>query len=293
MTTYAIGDLQGCFEPLQRLLERVQFDPGQDTLWFAGDLVNRGPDSLAVLRFVKGLGDRAVSVLGNHDLHLLAVANGHLHYNKKDTFYDVLEAPDRDELIDWLRCQPLLHHDDELACTMLHAGLPPQWDLPLAQRCAREVEACLQADDYGEFIGTMYGNDPNHWDELTNDAERRRFIINCFTRLRYCDHQGYLALEEKGTFGTQAEGLEPWFALTDRASRDLSIVFGHWSTIGGYMGNGVVALDTGCIWGGKLSALALDGSAEGRKVLISVGGIQKKTECGKLSQCVPTEGFLP
>lgn len=269
MTTYAIGDLQGCFEPLQRLLERIDFNPDKDRLWFAGDLVNRGPDSLAVLRFVKGLGDKAVSVLGNHDMHLLAVANGHLRYHKKDTFHDVLEAPDRDELIDWLRQRPFIHHDEALSYTLLHAGLPPQWDLPLAQQCAAEVEARLRADDYGEWIGAMYGNEPNHWDALTTDIERRRFIINCFTRLRYCDSGGHLALEEKGTFGTQAVGLEPWFALPHRASRDLSIVFGHWSTIGGYQGNGVVCLDTGCVWGGKLSALPLDGS----KQLISVDGI--------------------
>ncbi|MBL4852293.1 MAG: symmetrical bis(5'-nucleosyl)-tetraphosphatase [Gammaproteobacteria bacterium] len=274
MTTYAIGDIQGCFEPLQRLLEKIQFDPAQDTLWFAGDLVNRGPNSLAVLRFIKGLGDSAISVLGNHDLHMLAVANGHLRYHKKDTFHDVLDAPDRDQLLDWLRHRPLIHHDDDLGVTLLHAGLPPQWDLSLAQQCAREVETCLQACDYGEFLGTMYGNEPNHWDELTNDAERRRFIINCFTRLRYCDDAGALALEEKGTFGTQAAGLEPWFALTGRASRDLSIVFGHWSTIGGYIGNGVVALDTGCVWGNRLSALPLDGTKDGAGVLISVDAMQ-------------------
>ncbi len=269
MTTYAIGDIQGCYEPLQRLLERIAFSPGQDMLWFAGDLVNRGPDSLAVLRFIKGLGEQAICVLGNHDLHLLAVANGHLRYHKKDTFHDVLEAHDRDELIDWLRCRPLLHHDAALGVTMLHAGLPPQWDLALAQRCAREVEACLQADDYGRFLGTMYGNEPNRWDSAMTATARRRFIINCFTRLRYCDKDGALALEEKGTFGSQAPGLQPWFALADRASRDLSIVFGHWSTIGGYIGNGVVALDTGCVWGGKLSALPLDGTNR----LISVEGL--------------------
>lgn len=270
MTTYAIGDIQGCLEPLQRLLEKIQFDLSEDTLWFAGDLVNRGPDSLGVLRFVKSLGDSAVTVLGNHDLHLLAVANGHLRYHKKDTFHDVLKSSDRDELIDWLRHLPLLHHDAELDVTLLHAGLPPQWDLALAIKSAREVEASLQADDYGDFLGTMYGNDPNHWDELTTDIERRRFIINCFTRLRYCDVEGALALEEKGTFGTQAEGLEPWFALKGRASRDLSVVFGHWSTIGGYQGNSVVALDTGCVWGGTLSALPLDDDSD---ELISVDGI--------------------
>lgn len=270
MTTYAIGDLQGCFEPLQRLLKAINFDPAEDKLWFAGDLVNRGPDSLKVLRFIKELGDRAISVLGNHDLHLLAVANGYLRYHKKDTFHDVLDAPDRDELINWLRYRPFIHHDEELAITMLHAGLPPHWDLECAQHCAKEVEACLQADDYGDFIGTIYGNEPNHWQEIVNPIDRQRFIINCFTRLRYCDAEGYLALEEKGTFGTQAEGLEPWFALPHRASRDLSIVFGHWSTIGGYRGNGVVALDTGCVWGGELSALPLESESP---ELVSVHGI--------------------
>ncbi len=271
MTTYAIGDVQGCYEPLQRLLDAINFDPEEDTLWFAGDLVNRGPDSLAVLRFIKDLGEKAVSVLGNHDMHLLAVANGHFRYHKKDTFHDVLDAPDRDELLDWLRRQPLIHHDDQLGITMLHAGLPPQWDLAQAVACARKVEARLKSDDYGTFMVNIYGNEPDHWDDARNEEERLRFIINCFVRLRYLDRDGRLALEEKGAFGTQAEGLQPWFALPDRASRGLSIVFGHWSTIGGYMGNGVVAMDTGCVWGGKLSALPLDDSAT--QQLISVDGI--------------------
>lgn len=269
MTTYAIGDIQGCFQQLQALLEKIGFDAGKDRLWLVGDLVNRGPDSLAVLRFVKSLGSSAVTVLGNHDLHLLAVANGHLRYHKGDTFQDVLAAPDRDELLDWLRRRPLMHHDPDLGYSMLHAGLPPQWDLAQALACAREAEARLQAEDYGRLIGAMYGNHPNHWQAVRDDNERQRFIINCFTRLRYCDAEGYLALEEKGTFGTQAKGLLPWFAVPGRASRDLTIVFGHWSTIGGYRGNGVSCLDTGCVWGGKLSALPLDGGNE----LISVDAV--------------------
>ena len=258
MSTYAIGDIQGCYTELQRLLEHINFDPASDTLWFVGDLVNRGPDSLAVLRFVKSLGKQAISVLGNHDLHTLAVAHGHLKYHRNDNIDDVLHAEDCDELMHWLRHLPLLHHDAELDFTMLHAGLPPQWNLATAQACAREVEAVLQGPDYVHFLEHMYGNEPASWDESLEGIERLRFITNCFSRLRYCDPQGKLALEEKGKPGKQPAGLLPWFDVPDRKSIDIRIVFGHWSTLGTVESDTVYAIDTGCLWGGTLTALRLE-----------------------------------
>lgn len=258
MTTYAIGDVQGCYDDLQRLLEEIRFDSRSDRLWFVGDLVNRGPKSREVLLFVKSLGARAVTVLGNHDLHLLAVANGFRQYHRHDTFHDVLDAPDRDELLDWLRHRPLLHHDPALGVTMIHAGVPPQWDLALAKYCAAEVESALRAHDYGAYIGHMYGNEPDCWSNELTGWERLRVIINCFTRLRYCDAHGRMALEEKGRPGALAGTFMPWFAHVDRRTRDDRIVFGHWSTLGFYAGDNVHAIDTGCAWGGRLSALRLD-----------------------------------
>jgi bis(5'-nucleosyl)-tetraphosphatase (symmetrical) len=259
MPTYAIGDVQGCYDELRQLLDTLRFDPGIDTVWFTGDLVNRGPDSLATLRFVKQLGAHAVTVLGNHDLHLLAVAHGHLRYHRKDSFHDVLIAPDRDELLDWLRHQPLLHHDAGLGYTMIHAGLPPQWDFVTAQRCAAELEETLRGKDYVTYLGKMYGNEPDRWSETLTGWKRLRFITNCFTRLRFCDGMGRLALEEKGAPGSQPAGYRPWFTVPGRASADLKLVFGHWSTLGPCAEPNVFPLDTGCLWGGKLTALRLDG----------------------------------
>ncbi len=258
MATYAVGDIQGCHNELQRLLDHIHFDPGHDRLWLVGDLVNRGPDSLKVLRFVKGLGDSATTVLGNHDLHTLAVANGHLQYHRNDNIDDVLHAEDRDELTLWLRHLPLLHHDAELNFTMIHAGLPPQWDLATAQACAREVETILQSDKYVEFLDRMYGNEPDIWNGNLSGWGRLRFITNCFSRLRYCDVNGKLALEEKGKPGTQAEGLQPWFEIPNRKSAQTRIVFGHWSTLGMITTKNIYPIDTGCLWGDKLTTLRLD-----------------------------------
>jgi len=258
MATYAIGDIQGCHDEFQRLLNHINFDPSHDRLWLVGDLVNRGPDSLSVLRFIKGLGDAATTVLGNHDLHTLAVANGHLKYHRNDNIDDILNAEDRDELTHWLRHLPLLHHDNELNFTMIHAGLPPQWDLATAQSCAKEVEAILQSDTHVEFLDRMYGNEPNQWDEKLENWERLRFITNCFSRLRYCDAEGRLALEEKGSPGTQATGLVPWFTVPNRKSAELRIVFGHWSTLGPIDSTNIYPIDTGCLWGDSLTALRLD-----------------------------------
>lgn len=273
MSIYAIGDVQGCYDELCRLLDLLRFDPAVDGLWLAGDLVNRGPQSLATLRFVKSLGARAITVLGNHDLHLLAVAYGHLRYHRKDTFTDVLAASDRDELLAWLRTRPFLHDDAVLGYTLLHAGLPPQWSIATAQDRAREVEAMLQGPDCGIYLGQMYGNEPARWSENLSGWARLRFITNCFTRLRYCDDEGRLALEEKGPPGTQPAPYKPWFSVPHRASANARIIFGHWSTLGRCDAKNVFPLDTGCLWGGQLTALHLDG--EPRWTRIECPGAQR------------------
>lgn len=258
MAVYAIGDVQGCHDDLLRLLDRVRYEPADDLLWFCGDLVNRGPASLEALRFVKRLGDRAVTVLGNHDLHLVAAARDPKRRREGDTFDAILDAPDRDELVDWLRRRPLLHHDAALGYVLVHAGLPPQWDLADAGACAREVEDMLAGDGHGEFIDRMYGDQPDLWSESLEGVDRWRFIVNCFTRMRFVDADGRVSLKDKGPPGTQAPGLVPWFEHPERRSRDLHIVFGHWSTLGQQPGGGVYPLDTGCVWGGRLTALQLD-----------------------------------
>ena len=258
MAVYAIGDIQGCYDELQSLLELIHFNPLHDQLWFAGDLVNRGPKSLETLRFIKDLGDRAACVLGNHDLHLIATAYGHPLDNDDHTLDAILCAPDRDELIDWLRQQPLLHHDDTLGYTMIHAGLPPQWDLALAQQCAHEVETMLRGDNITDFIEHMYGNKPRRWSDDLSSWKRLRFIVNCLTRLRFCDDQGRLKLKYKGSPGSQPPEYHPWFEMPERKSRGLNIVFGHWSTLGKRSDAGIFPLDTACLWGGELTALRID-----------------------------------
>jgi bis(5'-nucleosyl)-tetraphosphatase (symmetrical) len=255
MATYAIGDIQGCYDELRRLLDQVQFDPATDHLWCAGDLVNRGPDSLSVLRWVKALGDHAVVVLGNHDLHLLAVAAGVDRRGKKDTLDEVLDAPDRDELLDWLRHRPVMHVSDKKGFAVLHAGLPPQWDLDQAQACARELEAALQDPGHQEFLHAMYGNEPARWSDDLSGIERLRFITNCFTRLRYCDAGGALLLHEKSLPGQQPEGVLPWFQAPGRRTAGDRIIIGHWSTLGFHVGDNVWAIDSGCLWGGHLTAI--------------------------------------
>ena len=257
MATYAIGDVQGCYDSLQRLLERIAFDPTGDRLWFVGDLVNRGPDSLAVLRFVKSLGDRAVVVLGNHDLHLLARGEGQVSYAKKDNLDDVLDAADRDELLAWLRHRPLIHHDPDKRFTMVHAGLPPQWDLALALACARELEAVLRGPDHRAFLMAMYGDEPAIWSPDLAGMDRLRFITNCLTRMRYCDPLGRLDLSAKGHPITQPANALPWFRIPWRASRGERIVFGHWSTLKWLAEDNVWSLDTGCLWGGHLTAIRI------------------------------------
>ena len=257
MAIYAIGDLQGCHDALLRLLEHVHFDPASDRLWFVGDLVNRGPQSLQCLRFVQGLGDRAITVLGNHDLHLLAIRYGNNRHYDNHSLDDILQAPDSDELLDWLRHRPLLYHDSDAGYTLIHAGLPPQWSLATARRCANEVEVALRAANPAGYFMEMYGNKPDQWSDDLQGQNRLRFITNCLTRLRYCTPGGKLAMKHKGPPGSQPAGVIPWFSVPARATAGERIVFGHWSTLGCYIGHNAYAIDTGCVWGGQLTALRL------------------------------------
>ncbi|AFL72528.1 symmetrical bis(5'-nucleosyl)-tetraphosphatase [Thiocystis violascens] len=261
MPTYAIGDLQGCYLELRALLDRLAFDPQVDRLWFVGDLVNRGPDSLKVLRFVHDLGEAALVVLGNHDLHLLALAAGNSRHAKKSTLEAVLRAPDRDELLHWLRHRPLLHHDPERNFTLIHAGLPPQWDLAEAQVRAGELEAVLRGTDYQDFLRDLYGNQPDRWSPDLTGLKRLRFITNCLTRLRFCKPDGTLALTEKGSLENHTVGLVPWFRAAGRKTRSDRIIFGHWSTLGYRQEDNVWAIDSGCLWGGALTAIRLDATS--------------------------------
>jgi bis(5'-nucleosyl)-tetraphosphatase (symmetrical) len=258
MAVYAIGDIQGCYEPLQRLLERLKFDPAADRLWLVGDLVNRGPHSVEALRLTHSLDKQVVAVLGNHDLTLLAVAAGQVKPRRKDTFHTILEAPDRDALLDWLRQRPLLHHDPELGFTMVHAGLPPQWDLALAQRCAAEVEAALRGPESELFMARMFGGEPRRWRNDLVGYDRLRFIVNALTRMRFCTADGTLSFAEKGPPGSTGTNLMPWFAAPDRRNASLNIVFGHWASLGYYRAPGIYALDSGCVWGNRLTAIRLD-----------------------------------
>ena len=258
MALYAIGDVQGCNEELGALLRAVHFSPDRDRLWFVGDLVNRGPDSLGVLRRIRALGDAATVTLGNHDLHLLAVAFGSAPVRRGDTLDEILAARDRDGLLEWLAGRPLLHEDRGLNACMLHAGLAPQWSLPLARRCAREVESVLQRDPERLFE-RLYGDEPDRWDDSLQGEARLRFIVNCFTRLRYVDADGRLMLRAKGSpKKNQPPQLIPWFEAPGAGWRGPRIIFGHWSTLGFFNEAGVTSLDTGCVWGGTLTALRLD-----------------------------------
>ena len=260
MATWAIGDLQGCLDPTRRLLDAIGFDPARDRLWFCGDLVNRGGESLETLRLVHSLRDNCVVTLGNHDLSLIAIAEREPDEQRKvnPDLQAVLFADDRDELLDWLRGQPLMHVDRALGWTMVHAGLAPKWTIPMAERHAREVEERLRGDGRRKLLRNMYGDDPM-WSPRLAGVERDRAIINVFTRMRYCSPRGRIDFEEKGAPGTQQPGLYPWYEVPGRAERDLRIVCGHWSALGLFIGHGVSAIDTGAVWGGKLTALRLDG----------------------------------
>jgi bis(5'-nucleosyl)-tetraphosphatase (symmetrical) len=251
MATYAIGDVQGCYDELQALLARVGFDPVHDRLWLVGDLVNRGPRSAEVLRFVKGLGDRAVTVLGNHDLHLITQHEGFERKRKDDTFTDVLEAPDAKELVDWLRTRPMMYAEG--GWVMVHAGLLPQWDAAKAQALAQEVEAALRGPAYRDFLANMYGSKPERWDDALAGWDRLRVIVNAMTRMRFCKADGTMEFHSNGI--EAPPGYLPWHeAWRGR----VPVVYGHWSSRGLQLNERVAGLDTGCVWGGPLTALRLE-----------------------------------
>lgn len=259
MATYAIGDIQGCLEPLKCLLEKISFNPQKDSLWLAGDLINRGPDTLATLRFLYQLRDRLTIVLGNHDLHFIAVYYGLRKQGKSDTLQQLLSAPDCADLVYWLRQQKLVHRDAHLGYAMVHAGIPPQWSLQEAVTRAQEVEAVLRSDNPEDFLAGMYGNTPALWrDELTG-VERWRVITNYFTRMRFCNAQGELELQTKENADSAPEGFAPWFLFSQRKTAEDKIIFGHWAALEGQVNvPNVFALDTGCVWGGALTAMRLE-----------------------------------
>jgi bis(5'-nucleosyl)-tetraphosphatase (symmetrical) len=261
MATYVIGDVQGCYHELRNLLTTISFDADCDRLWFVGDLVNRGPNSLEALRFVKELGDKAVTVLGNHDLHLLGVAQGRRSVHKRDTFVDVLSSPDKKELLNWLRHRPLLYSDKDSGYTIIHAGLPPQWDMETAESMAQDVEKVLKTKKYKDFFKYIYqnGNDmPLKWSSNFKPLERLQYAASCFTRLRYCDSDGNLELRYTGPPGTQPAPYMPWFQVPGRKHEGHKIIVGHWASLGFCSENGVITLDTGCVWGGALTAFCLE-----------------------------------
>lgn len=261
MAVYAIGDVQGCYPELRRLLDRLNFDPASDTLWFCGDLVNRGGESLEVLRLVHGIREHSIVALGNHDLSLLAIAQrdpeARAHVNPD--LRRVLEAEDGGALLDWLRTCKLIHHDETLHFTLVHAGLAPSWTLKQALRIGREVEHALADPAHPQWLKRLFGDRPACWSAKLHGNERLRAAINIMTRMRYCDVRGRIDFEAKGTPGTQRAGLYPWFEVPGMKARDTRIVCGHWSALGRFAGLGVHVIDTGCVWGGQLTALRLDG----------------------------------
>jgi bis(5'-nucleosyl)-tetraphosphatase (symmetrical) len=278
MTRWAIGDIQGCHDELRLLLSKLRFSADRDQLWFAGDLVNRGPKSLETLRFVRALGANAVVVLGNHDLHLLAVALGSQRTLRRgDTLAPVLEARDRSRLIDWLLEQPLAHAAPDRGDLMVHAGVLPRWSVPLTLELAAEVGAALRRHPRA-FLDQMYGNQPDRWKPSLTGADRLRVAINALTRLRFCTAEGRMNLKLKGAPYEARPPWMPWYAVPDRASRDARIIIGHWSTLGFLNAHGILALDTGCVWGGALSAFNLDADPERGPVSIPCAGYQAPEE---------------
>lgn len=257
MATYAIGDIQGCFHQLKELLVKLDFRSDKDQVWFAGDIVNRGPDSLKTIRFIKSLEDNAITVLGNHDLHLLAVANGRRKQGRKDTIQDILEAKDSEQLLNWLIHRPLMHYQEKNNVCLVHAGIHPSWSTKQALEYAAEVEAILQSSKAHEFFHHMYGDKPGKWSSNLTGWDRLRFITNSFTRMRYIRDDLKLCLKEKGAPGKQGGDIRPWFEL-ESTDRDLNIVFGHWSTLKDPKLKNLYPLDTGCLWGGKLTALKIN-----------------------------------
>ncbi len=279
MATYAIGDLQGCYDPFRRLLDKIQFDPGKDILGLTGDLVSRGPRSRKTLRYVRSLGDAAITVLGNHDLHLIAVASGVQQaggYHKP--LEKILQNDDCGELIDWLRHRPLAHYDKALNTLMVHAGLPPQWSIDMTLANAAIVERKLRSKRYIEILGKMYGNKPDKWSDQLAGSDRRRFIVNALTRTRMLRDDA-LDFSHNGPPDTAAKGLVPWFDAKQAKWRGTRIVFGHWSALGLVLNDQLIAIDTGCVWGRQMSAVRLD---QGPTVV--------QIQCGKKGRVRGTTG---
>lgn len=258
MATYAIGDIQGCFEAFKELLVAIAYNPARDRLWLAGDLVNRGENSIDTLRWCMAHDDNVVAILGNHDLHLLAVAEGFVPPHRNDTLAEILDAPDRAVVLDWLRRRPMLHREGDWL--MVHAGLLPEWSPDLAEGLARELEATLRGPGYRDFLAGMYGNEPRHWNQALIGQDRLRLIANVMTRIRFLHRDGGLEFQHKGTPADAPAELAPWFDMPERQSARVKVLFGHWSTLGLLARDDVVCLDTGCLWGGRLSAIRLEDS---------------------------------
>ena len=266
MSTYLVGDIQGCFDDLRFLLEQANFNPQHDELWLSGDLVARGPKSLETLRFVKSLGNNATTVLGNHDLHLLAVAHGLAKAKRKDKIQPILDAPDREELLAWLRRQPLLAEHPRHPFVMVHAGISPQWDLATARSQAREVEACLRSDDYLWLLENMYGNGPDRWTPGLTGIEQYRYTINALTRMRFCHPDGRLDMTCKlSPEHPEIGALKPWFDLPRQQPLEKTVIFGHWAALMGHEDQHVIGLDTGCVWGNSMTLLRWEDSARFEK----------------------------
>jgi len=259
MSTYAVGDIQGCFKPLKKLLKKVGFSCNTDTLWVAGDMVNRGPNSLETLQFIRDLGDAAIPVLGNHDLHLLAVAESSASVRPKDTLNEVLDHPKANKLLKWLRHQPLIHHDSDLGYTMVHAGIPPIWTIKDALNYAEEVHCVLRSKKRSMFFENMYGNSPDIWNPKLKGMPRLRLITNYLTRMRYCNKKGHLELNTKTNPKTPPKSYAPWFKHKHHRCKNERIIFGHWASLMGetHKAN-IIGLDTGCVWGGCLTMIRLE-----------------------------------
>jgi len=261
MATYVIGDIHGCLDQLQDLLNKIHYNQQQDTLWFTGDLVNGGPKSLETLRFIKDLPTSTICVLGNHDLTLLGVAAGKIIHpqDRKFGLESILTASDRDALLEWLRWRPLAHYDATFNALLVHAGVIPQWDIVEIQQHSHEMEAVLRSDLADHFFANMFGNTPDEWDPKLSGSDRYRFIHNCFTRIRFCDPQGKIELDSKGDINSAPPGFYPWYTIANRKTADINIIFGHWAAL---LGNAnvanIYAIDTGCVWGHELTALRLD-----------------------------------
>ena len=263
MSLYLIGDVQGCDDALQRLLDEISFSPSRDTLYLLGDLVNRGPQSASTLRRLMGYGNAAQAVLGNHDLHLLALAVGVRQPSRSDTLDEILQASDREAMLEWLRWQrmAMLEQIDGHALLMVHAGVLPQWSAAETMTLAGEVESVLRTAAIGDFLRQMYGNEPARWSDALTGAERLRVIVNALTRMRFCDANGRMDHESKEGAASAPSGYMPWFEVPGRRTADITVAFGHWSMLGWLGRSDVLCLDTGCVWGGCLSALRVGGAA--------------------------------